>query len=304
LIESASESVSKNATVIKTHHNDSQLVRVLRSQGRIVEPLSDYHKVKKKFFKKRKYSISCPSNVFLTQDEVRELGLQLGLPSELVWRQPFPGPGLAIRIICALEPFLTPTFDEVNARLAQYVPEGISATLLPVRTVGVQGDGRSYNHIVALSSAHKPDWEQLLSLTKSIPREVCFVGLFVLMQSIVLFLNRFFDGESILCHSILFHFHFHFFLFFFVRPFSLTLEFVVCVASLIQFHVINRAVFVVGEPLVGPFKTITPTQLTPQVISQLQHADDIVNHTLIKHNLVKKLSQVTIFPCPMRSVDV
>ena len=66
LIESASAMVSTNAAVIKTHHNDTQLVRRLRDEGRIIEPLADYHK-----------------------DEVRELGIELGLPSHLVWRQPF-----------------------------------------------------------------------------------------------------------------------------------------------------------------------------------------------------------------------
>ena len=80
LIESASHLVSGsgNADCIKTHHNDTQLVRALRNQGRIIEPLQDYHK-----------------------DEVRKLGIELGLPEFLVWRQPFPGPGLAIRILCA-----------------------------------------------------------------------------------------------------------------------------------------------------------------------------------------------------------
>eukprot|EP00299_Pterocystis_sp_00344_P017518 c8773_g1_i1.p1 GENE.c8773_g1_i1~~c8773_g1_i1.p1 ORF type:complete len:632 (-),score=169.49 c8773_g1_i1:47-1909(-) len=148
LIESASETVSSNATVIKTHHNDTQLVRELRSQGRVIEPLRDYHK-----------------------DEVRELGVQLGLPEPLVWRQPFPGPGLAIRIICADQPYITATFDETNAKLASFVPQGIHATLLPVRTVGVQGDGRSYSHIVALTSPNPPDWAQLFQLARTIPRE-------------------------------------------------------------------------------------------------------------------------------------
>ena len=84
LIESASELISSNAQVIKTHHNDTQLVRQLRDAGRIIEPLRDYHK-----------------------DEVRELGAELGLPPPLVWRQPFPGPGLAIRVLCADKPYIT-----------------------------------------------------------------------------------------------------------------------------------------------------------------------------------------------------
>ena len=78
LIESASKAVSSNADTIKTHHNDSPMARVYREAGRLVEPLKDFHK-----------------------DEVRRLGLRLGLPEAIVRRQPFPGPGLAIRVLCA-----------------------------------------------------------------------------------------------------------------------------------------------------------------------------------------------------------
>ena len=84
LIESASKLASSNADAIKTHHNDTDLVRKLRDEGRVVEPLKDFHK-----------------------DEVRELGKKLGLPSEFVNRHPFPGPGLAVRIICADEPYMS-----------------------------------------------------------------------------------------------------------------------------------------------------------------------------------------------------
>ena len=80
LIESASIIANKGGTadVIKTHHNDTELVRRLRDEGKVIEPLTDYHK-----------------------DEVRMIGEKLGLPKHLVWRQPFPGPGLAIRILCS-----------------------------------------------------------------------------------------------------------------------------------------------------------------------------------------------------------
>merc|ERR1719502_1868026 len=152
LIESASALVSTNATVIKTHHNDTALVRELRDEGRILEPLRDYHK-----------------------DEVRELGVALGLPPPLVWRQPFPGPGLAIRLLCADEPYLTADFDATQAALvaacAEHSSLPVQPVLLPVRTVGVQGDGRSYSYLAALTLPTPPDehWPELLALAKQIP---------------------------------------------------------------------------------------------------------------------------------------
>ena len=91
LIESASSLASGKAEAIKTHHNDSELVRELRAKGRVVEPLKDFHK-----------------------DEVRQLGCDLGLPASLVARHPFPGPGLAIRIICAEEPHMDKDFAETR----------------------------------------------------------------------------------------------------------------------------------------------------------------------------------------------
>lgn len=149
LIESASEHVSGAADVIKTHHNDTELVRVLRRAGRVVEPLQDYHK-----------------------DQVRRLGVDLGLPEQLVWRQPFPGPGLAIRIVCADEEFRTASDDETLRLLAETTAaaDGVHATLLPCRTVGVQGDGRTYSSLVALTSDGEPDWPLLMRLAKDIPR--------------------------------------------------------------------------------------------------------------------------------------
>jgi len=161
LIESASSLASSSADVIKTHHNDTDLVRKLRAEGKVVEPLVDFHK-----------------------DEVRALGRQLGLPPEFVERHPFPGPGLAIRIICQSEPYVEKDFAEtqVLSRLVVDYNEMVErdhallnriesacselerrrlrevtldrkygATLLPIRTVGVQGDGRSYSYAVGIT---------------------------------------------------------------------------------------------------------------------------------------------------------
>lgn len=85
----------------------------------VIEPLQDFHK-----------------------DEVRELGAALGLPEEIVNRHPFPGPGLSIRIMCAKWPykeeFYSETLDLLKQIVAEYDPE-MSASLLPIQTVGVQG---------------------------------------------------------------------------------------------------------------------------------------------------------------------
>jgi GMP synthase (glutamine-hydrolysing) len=85
LIESASHLASQggHADAIKTHHNDSPMVRELRKRNRVIEPLKDFHK-----------------------DEVRQIGLTLGLHPDVIHRHPFPGPGLAIRILCADEPYM------------------------------------------------------------------------------------------------------------------------------------------------------------------------------------------------------
>ena len=157
LIESASHLASSNADVIKTHHNDTELVRQLRAAGRIIEPLKDYHK-----------------------DEVRQLGLELGLPVGLVWRQPFPGPGLAIRILCAEEEYRGPEWEAVMAGLKRFGRldgsggSEVSVSLLPCRTVGVQGDQRSYSSLVCLSSPalSPPPWSELFALAKEIPKRV------------------------------------------------------------------------------------------------------------------------------------
>jgi len=147
LIESASKIASSGASEIKRHHNDTELVRKFREAGRIIEPLTDYHK-----------------------DEVRKLGSDLGLPDELVWRQPFPGPGLGVRIICADKPYINEDFDEINEELRDISGSGIMATLLPIQTVGVQGDGRSYSYLVGLSGEKR--WGELFDIAKEIPKQI------------------------------------------------------------------------------------------------------------------------------------
>ncbi|TRY79500.1 hypothetical protein TCAL_17083 [Tigriopus californicus] len=312
LIESASGLASEKADLIKTHHNDTDLVRKLRNEGRVVEPLTEFHK-----------------------DEVRILGEQLGLPSELVHRHPFPGPGLAIRIICQKEPHMEKDFSEtqvlcklvvnygelVEKTLIQQnqvevpaeskpfldqarkliwvdvallgvimisagifilgvlnrnktfmkqwfviVPFGLLvltglehallnrvdsittieeraklgeiskkqkylSTLLPIRTVGVQGDGRTYSYAVGLSSEKEPVWEDLLYFARIILR---------------------------LCHNV------------------------------------NRICYVFGGPVEHPVTDITPTTLTNHVIGTLRLVDYLANQTLFMNQAANKVSQMPL----------
>jgi GMP synthase (glutamine-hydrolysing) len=111
---------------------------------------------------------------YLFKDEVRELGEQLGLPEDLVWRQPFPGPGLAIRVlgeVTARRLSILRNVDEVL--LEEIHSQGLSkklwqsfAVLLPIKSVGVMGDARTYENIAAIRAvtsrdAMTADWARL-----------------------------------------------------------------------------------------------------------------------------------------------
>ncbi|MEW6751536.1 MAG: glutamine-hydrolyzing GMP synthase [Candidatus Latescibacterota bacterium] len=126
-----------HAAVIKTHHNRVGLIGQLLQEGRVVEPLAQLYK-----------------------DEVRELGEKLGLPPQLVWRHPFPGPGLAVRALCHAgeEPDAGLAAVEERARplAAQH---GLALDLLPLRSVGVQGDCRTYAHPAVVSGP--AEWDAL-----------------------------------------------------------------------------------------------------------------------------------------------
>ncbi|MCF7858694.1 MAG: glutamine-hydrolyzing GMP synthase [Candidatus Cloacimonetes bacterium] len=137
-IESGS---SSKAAKIKTHHNRVDEITKLISAGRVIEPIKDLYK-----------------------DEVRKLGEELGLPEKLVHRQPFPGPGLAIRIICSNTKRFSQNHLNENVRLNEILSEfGLQGEILPVKSVGVQGDFRTYHHpaVVWSKSGIEPDWKSL-----------------------------------------------------------------------------------------------------------------------------------------------
>ncbi|XP_047521536.1 GMP synthase [glutamine-hydrolyzing] isoform X1 [Pieris napi] len=247
LIESASSLASSNAATIKTHHNDTELVRVLRQRGRVVEPLKDFHK-----------------------DEVRILGAELGLPPALVERQPFPGPGLAVRVLCQDEAFADRDFAETQVivkimveyasmcvkchallgrvsnattpveqtelrRISSTGP--IVATLLPLRSVGVQGDGRTYSYAVALSTErYPPDWKDMQYLARIIPR---------------------------VCHNV------------------------------------NRVCYAFGGVIKEQITDITPTFLTQQVISTIRQADDLATQVLTSSGYINRIAQMPVVLIPI-----
>jgi GMP synthase (glutamine-hydrolysing) len=140
VIESARS--SKVSKVIKSHHNVGGLPEDLQFQ--LVEPLRD-----------------------LFKDEVRKMGAALGLPDSIVWRQPFPGPGLAVRCLGDLTWERLETLREADAIFleeldaAGLLREGTSqsfAVLLPVKSVGVMGDNRTYEEVVALRAVTTDDF--------------------------------------------------------------------------------------------------------------------------------------------------
>ena len=114
---------ARHAAKIKTHHNRAPRIQALLDAGRVIEPLVEFYK-----------------------DEVRVLGEELGLPHDVVWRHPFPGPGLAVRCVCADAPA-----GVQPATIA--LPPSVSGFVVPVRTVGVQGDERSYSNLLAVEGA-------------------------------------------------------------------------------------------------------------------------------------------------------
>ncbi len=113
---------TKHADHIKTHHNRIGAIQTMIKEGRVLEPLKELYK-----------------------DEVRTLGEELGLPHDLVWRHPFPGPGLAVRILCGEREDRLSNAERITVQSDRY-----AFRVLPLRSVGVQGDSRTYRHPLAI----------------------------------------------------------------------------------------------------------------------------------------------------------
>jgi GMP synthase (glutamine-hydrolysing) len=140
VIESGA-AVDGPAATIKLHHNVGGLPERLGFE--LVEPLRD-----------------------LFKDEVRQLGLELGLPEELIWRHPFPGPGLAVRCLGEITPERLDVLREADkivvdeiqeAGLYRHVAQAF-AVLLPVQSVGVMGDARTYEDVIAVRCVDSHDF--------------------------------------------------------------------------------------------------------------------------------------------------
>lgn len=139
---------TKRADTIKTHHNRVPLIEQLMAEGKVVEPLAELYK-----------------------EEVRELGRRLGIPSEALDRHPFPGPGLGVRLLCATGENGTHEVaalqEELDARLRDQALDGLA---LPIRSVGVKADLRSYEHPVMLGG--EMSWARLLEIGSAVLKEI------------------------------------------------------------------------------------------------------------------------------------
>ncbi len=155
---------TKNSKVIKTHHNRVDGIQKLIEQGLIIEPLKDLYK-----------------------DEVRRIGKSIGLSDELVMRHPFPGPGLSINVLCSdgkmadndVADFEAAKKEIQEIKLGMFCEKcaaGLKRQVLPVRSVGVQGDFRTYRFPAVLSFAdedngflHLPEkWEKLENASSTV----------------------------------------------------------------------------------------------------------------------------------------
>jgi GMP synthase (glutamine-hydrolysing) len=144
------ESGSRTAANIKSHHNVGGLPDGMRFE--LIEPLRD-----------------------LFKDEVRVVGAELGLPEEIVQRQPFPGPGLAVRIVGEVNEHNLATVRSADGIVREEIRraglegetwQAFAVLLADVRSVGVMGDGRTYHHpvvvrVVTSEDAMTADWARL-----------------------------------------------------------------------------------------------------------------------------------------------
>ena len=139
---------TKHANLIKTHHNRVEAVQKLIDQNKVIEPISELYK-----------------------DEVRKLGIELGLPNSIVMRMPFPGPGLAVRCLCNEKEEKIENEDKINKKINEIASKyNLKGNILPVKSVGVQGDSRTYKHPVLLYG--RSNWEKLSKVSTELTNNI------------------------------------------------------------------------------------------------------------------------------------
>jgi len=140
---------TKHSDKIKTHHNRVEQIQKLIDEGKVIEPLAQLYK-----------------------DEVREVGRRLGIPDEIVDRHPFPGPGLGVRCLCAQQDDYPEKHEKIEAEINNYLSEKYDVTgkILPVKSVGVQGDARTYRHpfVLKLHKDTERNWDTLGEISTDI----------------------------------------------------------------------------------------------------------------------------------------
>ncbi|MCL2303840.1 MAG: hypothetical protein FWC43_00700 [Planctomycetaceae bacterium] len=159
LIESANPDYTQGKNSgknrIKTHHNDVDLVREARNRGLVVETNKAWYK-----------------------DEVRQVALRLGLPEEIAYRQPFPGPGLCVRLMGfdGTETVTERQHAEFQTLLTQLAP-GLRGTVIPIKTVGVHNGERSYRNFAVVEGTDcEVDWDVVADLAAKIPNTLDFIN--------------------------------------------------------------------------------------------------------------------------------
>lgn len=155
LIESGNPDVSSYAHRIKTHHNDVDIVRRAREKGLVVETNWDWHK-----------------------DEVRQVARALGIEESIASRQPFPGPGLGIRVICNDgSAQITSDQEQRFEEVVKTLTSSYHSQVLPLKSVGVQGDCRSYRCLALVAGKGMEfDWNEVYRIGTNLPNRVDFVN--------------------------------------------------------------------------------------------------------------------------------
>lgn len=175
LIESGNPDVSGYAHKIKTHHNDVDIVRRAREKGLVIETNWDWHK-----------------------DEVRQVARALGIDESIASRQPFPGPGLAVRVMC--NDLTNQVTAAQHARAAEIMTQfdpAYQTQVVPIRTVGVQGDCRSHRFLaLAHGQGLELEWEKVYRIGTGLPNQVDFVN------RVAYVLNRKRLEGTVHCHDL------------------------------------------------------------------------------------------------------